>query len=159
MLMMSARFPASSEPICSPILKACAPRMVAIANACSAGSAVGSPEVTFCSLAARSISSIMSTSLLEPATPSVPNPTGMPACSIFSTGATPLASFMLLDGQCEMPVPAARRRPKSAGSSHTGVRGQRPALQHAQIAQRLGWRFLTLLHRFVELRSWSPPGG
>ena len=108
------------------------PRMVAIATACSAGSTVGSPVVTFCRSAARFISSIRSKSLLLPAGPSVPRPTGMPSARSRTTGAMPLASFMLLDGQCATPVPCAFRIFASAASSLDGVRDDGPAVQNAE---------------------------
>ena len=80
--------------------------------------------VTFCSLAARSISSNRLKSLLLPAGPSGPRPDGeirAPACLV--TGATPLASFMLLDGQCATPTPRALQD-RQIGVVHPhGVRG------------------------------------
>ena len=93
--------------------------MVAISSAVFAGSACGSPVVTFCSLAARSISSNMLKSLLLPAGPSVPSPTATPAASILTTGATPLASFMLLEGQWATPTPRAFRIAMSASVTQT----------------------------------------
>ena len=43
----------------------------------------------------------------------------MPSASIFTTGATPLASFMLLDGQCATPTPRCLRMRMSASSTQT----------------------------------------
>ena len=82
--MISARLPSSSDPICRSIPSARAPPMVAISNTCSAGSTVGSMRVTFCSLAARSISRNKSAASLLPAKPSVLRPTFKPALNISS---------------------------------------------------------------------------
>ncbi len=43
----------------------------------------------------------------------------MPAARIFSTGAVPLASFMLLSGLCETPTSRRARIAMSAGVSQT----------------------------------------
>ena len=75
--------------------------------------------VTFCSLAARSISSNRLKSLLLPAGPSGPSPTARSSASMRTTGATPLASFILLDGQCATPTPRAFRIAISASSTQT----------------------------------------
>ena len=90
---MSARLPASSEPMSASMWRARAPSMVAIAKASSAEITFGSNVATLCNFAAVSISSHMSRSLFE-AAPSVPSPTATPARSICGTGATPEPSFM-----------------------------------------------------------------
>ena len=43
----------------------------------------------------------------------------MPSASMRTTGATPLASFMLLEGQCATPTPRAFRIAMSASSTQT----------------------------------------
>ena len=58
-------------------------------------------------------------SLLLPAGPSGPSPTARPRANIFVTGAAPLASFILLDGQCAMPAPRSRKIRRSASSVQT----------------------------------------
>src|SRR6266571_454715 len=115
--MMSAFLPVSSEPISLSMCSARAPSMVAISTTALAPSARGSIFVTFCSFAARSISSIKFRSLLLPAGPSVPRPTAMPAARSSITGATPLASIMLLEGLCTHPTWRCARILRSASST------------------------------------------
>src|SRR5580704_14279607 len=115
--IMSAFFPTSSEPICLSICSAFAPSMVAISTTDFAPSARGSILVIFCSFAARSISSIKSRSLLLPAGPSVPRPTAILAARSSMTGATPLASIMLLEGLCTQPTWRSARILRSFSST------------------------------------------
>ena len=53
------------------------------------------------------------------ALPSTPSPTGTPASSMARTGAMPLASRMLEQGQWATPVPVAAKRAIPAASSFT----------------------------------------
>ena len=53
------------------------------------------------------------------ALPSTPSPTFTPASRMASSGAIPLASRMLLDGQCATPVPVAAKRAMPGASSFT----------------------------------------
>ena len=132
--------------------------MVAISSAVAAGSACGSSVVTFCSLAARSISSNMLKSLLLPAGPSGPRPTLMPSASIRTTGATPLASFMLLEGQCATPTPRAFRIAMSASFDPHAMRGHGAAVEDAQRIQASGGRHVALAPARRRFPSWFPQG-
>ncbi|MNP23544.1 hypothetical protein D3C76_1162590 [compost metagenome] len=64
------------------------------------------------------ISSNMSR-LLFSFSPSVPKPTATPAASIFSTGAAPEASFILLTGLCATPTLRSAIKAISASSTQT----------------------------------------
>ena len=78
---------------------ALAPYSVPIFTPSRAGTANGSKVFTLCSKVAKLISSSISRLLLLEA-PSVPKPTQTPAFNNCGTGATPLASFILLPGLC-----------------------------------------------------------
>ena len=127
--------------------------MVAIATACSAGSAVGSPVVTFCSLAARSISSNRSKSLLLPAGPSVPSPTGMPSASMLHHRRDAAREFHVAR-RAVRDARAARFQDRHVGVVHPdAVRGDGAAVQNAQrveqprsgVMWRLAQRVVVLL--------------
>ena len=124
---------------------ALAPSMVAISTTALAFSASGSIFVIFASLAARSISSIRSRSLLLPAGPSVPSPTATPAARISATGETPLAIIMLLDGLCTQPT-CFCARVFSIGRVHeNAVRGYHVRAEQADLVQILHRRHSVLL--------------
>ena len=74
---------------------------------------MGSPSESLCRKAAWRIASNMSRSLLL-AAPSVPRATVRPAFIAFTTGAAPLASFMLLSGLCDNATPCVFRIAMSA---------------------------------------------
>ena len=148
---MSARLPGSSEPISRSRPSARAPPMVAISKTAVAGSDCGSSVATFCNLAARSISSNMFKSLLLPAGPSGPNPTDIPDIRILTTGATPLASFMLLDGQCATPTWRTLRISRSPPSTQTACAANvRPLKMPSASSARVG-----LILRLAMLSSFS----
>ena len=82
------------------------------------------------------IASNMSRSLLL-AAPSVPSPTVTPAARYFGTGATPLASFMLLSGLCETPTPRpseSRCPPSCHPDAVRRQRARRPEANRIEIA-------------------------
>ena len=117
MRAISAFLPGSRDPIAFSRWSAFAPSIVAISTTALAFSASGFILVILASLAARSISSIKSRSLLLPAGPSVPRPTATPAARKSGTGETPLASIMLLEGLCTQPTWRPARVFWSAGST------------------------------------------
>jgi len=67
-----------------------------------------------------------------------------------TTGATPLASFMLLEGQCATPTPRAFRIAISASLTHTQCAATvRPPLNTPKVSKTLGGRHVALRQRVV----------
>ena len=73
----------------------------------------------------------------------------MPSASIFTTGAMPLASFMLLEGQCATPVPCAFRILHVGRVQPDAVRDDGPAIQNAQRFQQPRGRHVARAQRVV----------
>ena len=138
--ILSARLPASSDPVTASSPRARAPSMVAMARMSHGSPSVGSSVDTFWRSEANFISSNRSR-LLFSFSPSVPRPTATPAARRSRTRAGPDASFMLEHGQCTTDVPVWARRAISRSSSQTQwattVRADRmPRLKNSSMGRR-----------------------
>ena len=94
-----------------------APPRVAISSASRAPIAAGPSRSRATSIACRASSPRWLLSF--DADPSTPSPTGTPASRIARTGAMPLASRALEQGQCATPVPVRANSAISSGDNFT----------------------------------------
>ena len=158
----SARLPASSEPISFSMPRARAPRMVAISSACGGGQRLRVARRHLLQLGGQ-VHLFEQVEVVVAAGGTVgaePHRRGRARASS-TTGAMPLASFVLLDGQCATPVlRAACRICMSAVVHPHAVRRQRPAVEarRAFSSSSVG-AHAALGAQLVVLASWSRRGG
>jgi hypothetical protein len=149
-----------AEAILHPAARVAPPR-VAISSTAGAGAAVGSPLACLASMAAESISSNMSRSLLL-AAPSVPRPSRIPSASMAFTGRRSGRELhVALRAVGDADVGRLQDRAVALREPHA-VRAQDALAQEAQVAQVLGRglpvALLDRLHLVADLERWMRMG-
>ena len=151
-VIMSARLPASSEPISFSMPSARAPRMVAISSAGRRRQRLRIHRGDLLQLG-REIHLLEHVEIVVAARRTVRTEPHRqiraPASAI--TGATPLASFMLLDGQCATPTPRAFRIAMSASSTQTQCAATVRPLKTPSVSSTFVGRHVALGQRVVVL--------